>query len=93
MTRSDLSSSKTDHICKKRGILNAKDWALVVRHNNTDIVVPLDRTVDSLGDEHDLILVRRSDVAGLRGAAQPKNLQNTNPSGECLPIAPYTYPS
>lgn len=79
---------RPDHICKKRGLLNPKDWALVVRHNDSDIVVPLDRTVDSLGDEHDLILVRRTDVAGLRGAAKPQALQNNNPSGESDDVAP-----
>jgi hypothetical protein len=53
----------------------------MVRHNDVDIVVPLDRTVDSLGDRRELTLVRRSQVASLRGNVKQKNLQNTNPSG------------
>lgn len=75
-----------DLICKKRG-LETKDYVFIVKHNNAEIVVPLDRTVDSLGDRtEDLALVKRSEVASLKSAPVGKTrtvqLQNTNPSGE-----------
>ncbi|KAK4057465.1 Component of a membrane-bound complex containing the Tor2p kinase [Microbotryomycetes sp. JL221] len=67
------------HLCRKRGLDNPKDWTLIVRHNRSNIVVPLDRTVDSLGDRHELVLVHRMLVAGSR-SSKPAMLQNTNPS-------------
>lgn len=75
-------SDVLDHICKKRGIDNPKDWALVVEHDGEEIVVPLDRTVNSLGDRHQLNLVKRSQIASLRGQPRQTNVRtNVNPSG------------
>ncbi|GAA5958418.1 hypothetical protein JCM21900_002188 [Sporobolomyces salmonicolor] len=67
-----------EHICRKRAIENAKDWALIVRLSDGDVVVPLDRTVESLGDQHELVLVPRSQV-GTVGLRQ-RNPRNINPS-------------
>ncbi|KAI5478231.1 stress activated MAP kinase interacting protein Sin1 [Pseudohyphozyma bogoriensis] len=80
-------SDVLDHICKKRGpgFENPKEWSLIVHHNDMDIVVPLDRTVDSLkegdGDSSQtgiiLTLVRRPQVPALKGKP---SIGNTNPS-------------
>ncbi|KWU43415.1 hypothetical protein RHOSPDRAFT_35020 [Rhodotorula sp. JG-1b] len=57
LQRLSLASSETAH-----------DFVLVVRLADGDMVVPPDRTVESLGEQHVLELVPRSDVgpAGLR---------------------------
>ncbi|GAA94544.1 uncharacterized protein L969DRAFT_91500 [Mixia osmundae IAM 14324] len=66
-------------VCRKKGISKPAEWALAVA--DRELVVPLDRTVESLRGMHSLRLIRRS-----RSAAQatPKSrlgqLQNTNPS-------------
>ncbi|KAL8283256.1 hypothetical protein RQP46_006034 [Phenoliferia psychrophenolica] len=70
-----------DHLCKKRGLDNPKDWALVVEHDGVEIVVPLDRTVNSLGDRHNLNLVKRSQIPSLRGQSRQATVRtNVNPS-------------
>ncbi|KAM0786837.1 hypothetical protein ACM66B_002265 [Microbotryomycetes sp. NB124-2] len=67
------------YICRKRGLENVKDWALIVKHNRNSILVPLDRHVDSLGGKNELVVVPRTSVAGAR-SLKPTVLQNTNPS-------------
>ncbi|KAK4701076.1 target of rapamycin complex 2 subunit MAPKAP1/AVO1, partial [Phenoliferia sp. Uapishka_3] len=75
-------SDVLDHICRKRGIENPKDWALVVENNGQEIVVPLDRTVNSLGDRHDLTLVKRSQISSFRDQSRSAHVRtNVNPSG------------
>ena len=70
-----------DEVCRKRSLANSKDWALVVSHANHEIVVPLDRTVESLGDHRALELVRRSAISAVYNRYRASSsLQNTNPS-------------
>lgn len=78
---------RVDYICRKRNLGNAESWALIVRLSDGDIVVPLDRTVESLGDQHEVVLVARSQV-GTVGLRQRRNPQNIDPSGELRPV-PY----
>jgi hypothetical protein len=69
-----------DLICRKKFLGNAKDWALLLA--DKDIIVPLDRTVESLQGTHNLRLEKRSDVVGLiKERPKAGNLQNTNPNG------------
>ncbi|BGP51133.1 Component of a membrane-bound complex containing the Tor2p kinase [Rhodotorula kratochvilovae] len=50
-------------VIRKRGFrTSAREWALVVRLQDGDLVVPLDRTVESLGEQHELELVPRAQV-------------------------------
>ncbi|SCV69431.1 BQ2448_2451 [Microbotryum intermedium] len=73
-----------EHICKKRNLENAREWAFTVRHHGSEVVVPLDRMVESLGDNHDLKLVRRTEIGGLRAAGQINTplMWKMNPSGK-----------
>ncbi|UZJ54276.1 hypothetical protein CBS101457_003596 [Exobasidium rhododendri] len=52
-------------ICRKRQLANIEEWALVVAEKN--VVVPLDRTVESLQGNYDLALVRRQDLGKQAG--------------------------
>lgn len=58
LARADLVLRKTPSLSPSA----ARDWALVVRLSDGDVVVPLDRTVESLGEQHELVLVPRSQV-------------------------------
>lgn len=64
-------------ICRKRHLSNVDDWALIVPDKS--IVVPLDRTVESLQGNHDLALVRRSSLGALGGAGALSS-SSTNPN-------------
>ncbi|PWZ00991.1 hypothetical protein BCV70DRAFT_159603 [Testicularia cyperi] len=64
-------------ICRKRHLSNVDEWALVV--TDKSIVVPLDRTVESLQGNHDLALVRRSTLGALGGAGVLSG-SSTNPN-------------
>lgn len=66
-----------DLICKKRRLANPDEWAFVVPDDN--IVVPLDRTVESLQGSHDLVLVKRSTLGAL-GGQDVLASQSTNPN-------------
>lgn len=63
-------------ICKKRQLADVDQWALIVPEK--DIVVPLDRTVESLQGNHDLALVKRQDLGEAGSGALTG--QSTNPS-------------
>ncbi|SGY77218.1 BQ5605_C005g03581 [Microbotryum silenes-dioicae] len=78
-----------EHVCKKRNLENAREWAFTVRHRGSEIIVPLDRMVESLGDNHELKLVRRTEIGGLRGAGQINTplVGEMNPSGEYFEVA------
>jgi hypothetical protein len=68
-------------ICRKKFLGNVKDWVLLLA--DKDIIVPLDRTVESLQGTHNLRLEKRSDVVGLiKDRPKAGNLQNTNPNGK-----------
>lgn len=75
-------------ICKKRHLENADEWALTApdKMKDRDIVVPLDRTVESLQGNHDLQLVRRSTLGAQGGAGALKG-QSTNPNGESCSVS------
>ncbi|CAE7179512.1 unnamed protein product [Rhizoctonia solani] len=47
-----------DHVCRKRRLQDAKEWALMTE--NPSILIPLDRTVASLNGTKELLLVKRS---------------------------------
>ncbi|EPQ27362.1 uncharacterized protein PFL1_04901 [Pseudozyma flocculosa PF-1] len=64
-------------ICRKRHLENVDEWALVVPDKS--IVVPLDRTVESLQGNHDLALVRRSTL-GLEAGSGALSTQSSNPN-------------
>ncbi|SNX82320.1 related to Stress-activated map kinase interacting protein 1 [Melanopsichium pennsylvanicum] len=64
-------------ICRKRHLSNVDEWALIVPDKS--IVVPLDRTVESLQGNHDLALVRRSSLGALGGAGALSS-SSTNPN-------------
>lgn len=68
-----------DTICRKRKehLKDAKDWALML--GDKDIVAPLDRTVESLRGNHNLRLVKKSQIANLLDGSS-KQLANVNPS-------------
>lgn len=63
-------------ICKRRELGSPEKWALVVPEK--DIVVPLDRTVESLQGNYDLALVRRQDLGLQHSGAF--TTQSTNPN-------------
>lgn len=65
-------------ICRKRSLGKADEWALIVPDKN-NIVVPLDRTVESLQGSHNLALVRRSTL-GAQGGTAALAGQSTNPN-------------
>ncbi|CAO1635705.1 unnamed protein product [Parajaminaea phylloscopi] len=71
-----------DLICQKRQLGRSDEWALIVPGDDgdhqQDIVVPLDRTVESLQGSHDLALVRRSTL-GAQGGTAALAGQSTNP--------------
>jgi len=64
-------------ICRKRQLADVDQWAFVVPEQN--IVVPLDRTVESLQGNHDLALVRRQDLGHQAGSGALTG-QSTNPN-------------
>lgn len=64
-------------ICRKRHLSNVDEWALIVPDKS--IVVPLDRTVESLQGNHDLALVRRSSLGALGGTGALSS-SSTNPN-------------
>lgn len=64
-------------ICRKRHLSNVDEWALLVPDKS--IVVPLDRTVESLQGNHDLALVRRSSLGALGGTGALSS-SSTNPN-------------
>jgi len=79
-----------ENLVKKKSLGQVKDWALLVPSlpsipaHQRDIVVPLDRTVQSLQGVNSLALVKRSQVSSklLRNTQLNGNTssQNTNPS-------------
>ncbi|GAA5909723.1 hypothetical protein JCM8208_003855 [Rhodotorula glutinis] len=74
-------------ILRKRGIRSpARDWALVVRLQDGDLVIPLDRTVESLGEQRELELVPRAQVGpgGVRKSAVAGG-GNQDPSQSIFP--------
>lgn len=64
-------------ICRKRQLADVDQWAFVVPEQN--IMVPLDRTVESLQGNHDLALVRRQDLGHQAGGGALTG-QSTNPN-------------
>merc|ERR1711939_989513 len=69
--------------CKKKFLDNPKEWMLVVPDRG--IVVPLDRTVESLQGTHNLALARKSTMPSAAAAtssarAKTGGLVNTNPN-------------
>jgi hypothetical protein len=71
-------------LCKKRNLGNPRDWVLVVPDRG--IVVPLDRTVESLQGAYHLALQRKSTMPHAANAATgtrtKTGIVNTNPNGE-----------
>lgn len=65
-------------ICKRRDLGSPEKWALVV--SDKDIVVPLDRTVESLQGSYDLALVRRQDLGEHQSGVLTTQSANPNAS-------------
>lgn len=63
-------------ICKRRDLGSSDKWAFVVP--DKDIIVPLDRTVESLQGNYDLALIRRKDLGEQLSGALTS--QSTNPN-------------
>lgn len=73
-------------LCKKRNLGNPRDWVLVVPDRG--IIVPLDRTVESLQGAYHLALQKKSTMPhaanAVTGTRTKTGIVNTNPSGECM---------
>jgi hypothetical protein len=65
-------------ICRKRHLTDVDQWAFVVPDQN--IVVPLDRTIESLQGNHDLALVRRQDLGHQAGSSGALTGQSRDPN-------------
>lgn len=72
-------------VCKRRKLPNPKDYALVLRLPNQNIIVPLDRTVASLQGNRELYLYKRSHLASL--GLLSKEIRTTDPNGEFSRVA------
>lgn len=70
-------------LCKKRNLGNPRDWVLVVPDRG--IIVPLDRTVESLQGAYHLALQKKSTMphaaAAATGTRTKTGIVNTNPNG------------
>lgn len=77
---------RADHILQRLALPSesAHEWVLVVRLADGDVVVPPDRTVESLGEQHTLELVPRDEVgpSGLRRSRTAEG--SANPAGESI---------
>lgn len=72
-----------DLICRKKFLDNPKEWVLTVPDRG--LVVPLDRTVESLQGVHHLALAKRSSMPNSAyTSANKAAMANTNPNGERL---------
>lgn len=76
-----------EQVCKKKDLGNPRDWALIVPATSNfivgrkEVVVPLDRTVESLQGVNLLALVKRSQVpSALLRQSRRGATNNTNPS-------------
>ncbi|KAE8258696.1 hypothetical protein A4X13_0g1514 [Tilletia indica] len=68
-----------DLICRKVQEGKSAEWALVAHYGDQDVVVPLNRTVESLDEACDLKLVRRDSLAE-RGAVGRLTAPGGNPN-------------
>lgn len=69
-------------VCKKRGINNPKDYALVLDLKNQKLYIPLDRTVKSLQGNRDLMLIRKSMLQNYGVDMGKRNVgRTTDPNG------------
>ncbi|CAD6890992.1 unnamed protein product [Tilletia laevis] len=68
-----------DLICRKVQEGKSAEWALVAHYGDQDVVVPLNRTVESLDEACDLKLVRRDSLAE-RGAVGRITAPGGNPN-------------
>jgi len=68
-----------DLVCRKVQEERPQEWALVAHFGDDDIVVPLNRTVESLDEACDLKLVRR-DTLTVRGAVGRLTAPGGNPN-------------
>ena len=73
-------------VCRKKNIDNPKEYCLMVADRG--LVVPLDRTVESLQGAYQLALAKKPSLSALQaggaGALRTGQLVNTNPSGESI---------
>ena len=69
-------------VCKKRGINNPKDYALVLDLKNQKLYIPLDRTVKSLQGNRDLMLIKKSMLQNYGVDMGKRNVgRTTDPNG------------
>jgi hypothetical protein len=64
-------------VCNKRKLANPNDYALVLEN----ILVPLDRTVASLQEKMDLMLVKKSKLPDLGIEPVVRMTRTTDPNG------------
>jgi hypothetical protein len=65
--------------CKKQNLGDSKDWVFLVKDGGKDIIVPSDRTVESLGEALNVTLVQKKSVPAAVHS-RVGALQNVNPS-------------
>lgn len=78
-----------DLVCRKRK-LDAREYALVLKNDNNDtnLLIPLDRTVASLQGKRELLLVKRNALHEMGIEAEKKAIRTTDPNGMFMRIAP-----
>jgi hypothetical protein len=72
-----------DLVCRKRR-LDPRDYALVFNESNSNILIPLDRTVASLQGKRELLLVKRNMLLQMGIEAEKTAIRTTDPNGECF---------
>jgi hypothetical protein len=69
-----------DLVCRKRK-LDPRDYALVLKDNIINILIPLDRTVASLQGKRELLLVKKNMLPQMGIEAERKTIRTTDPNG------------
>ncbi len=72
-----------ENVCRRWRLSNPKDYVLIIQNGDSPILVPLDRTVASIQDKRELMLIKRSMLPqyGLKGPGK-----TTDPNGRFLPF-------
>ena len=69
-------------VCRRRKLLNPNDYALLL--GDMSVLIPLDRTVQSLEGQKDLVLIKRSMLPQLRLDLVRVVERTTDPNGSCF---------
>lgn len=79
MTTNTYIGEVLEQVCKKKRLEKS---CYVLKLHQKNILAPLDRTVESLGDNTDLELVRRKFMDGL--GDRPGSPSSADPNSKCL---------